>query len=87
MRYLFIALVLFISTTNAQTLTETYIELSVTDTIPVKIKQITYDYTPSSTEMGTDAVYEEDTDWEKLQKKVAEENKKLSERLTKELVK
>lgn len=87
MRHIFIALAFLIGTANAQTLTETYIELSITDTIPVKTKQITYDFTPSSTEMGTDAVYEEDTDWEKLQEKIAEENRKLSEKLTKELSK
>lgn len=72
---------------QAQTITDSYIELTVSDTIAMRLKSITYEFTPQSTEMSADAAYEENTDWEKAQKKVEQEAKEQQEKLMKDLTK
>lgn len=72
---------------QAQTVTERYIELSVTDTVPVRVKRIAYEFTPQAAEASADAIYEENSDWEKLQKKLEKEAKEQQEKLIKQLVK
>lgn len=79
--------VLFVTGMNAQTVTENYIELTVTDTMSMKVKRITYSFTPQGSEMYSDATYEESEDWEKMQKKVQEEAKQKSEKLKNKLTK
>jgi len=71
----------------AQTITEDHIELTVTDTLSMKVKRITYSFTPEAAEMHSDAVYEENEDWEKVQKRIEEESREKAEKLKKALVK
>lgn len=71
----------------AQTLTENYIELTVTDTISSKVERIVYTYTPEVAEMHSDAVYEESEDWEKVQKKIEAESREKAEKLKAKLAK
>lgn len=78
---------LFGSILGAQTITENHIELTVTDTLSMKVKRIIYSFTPEVAEMHSDAVYEESEDWEKVQKRIEEESREKSEKLKKELVK
>ncbi|HRF81071.1 MAG TPA: hypothetical protein PL070_13400, partial [Flavobacteriales bacterium] len=49
---------LLINVLSAQTLTENYIELTVTDTLSTKLKRISYSYTPQTAEMYSDATYD-----------------------------
>lgn len=68
----------------AQTLTESYIELTVTDTLPMSIKNIVYEVTPAD-EAAADVVYDDNTDYDKVQREAAERGRKLKERLEKDL--
>lgn len=72
---------LVVALASAQTVTESYIELTVTDTLSMKLERITYSFTPQAAEMHSDAVYEENEDWEKVQKKIAEESREKVEKL------
>mgnify|MGYP003382436643 CR=1 FL=1 len=76
MRTAFLSACLIATTLSAQTLTDQYIELIVTDTVPLRIKQLDYELTWS--DPGMDAGYDDNTDWEKYQRE-------QSERVTKEL--
>lgn len=82
-----IVLLFWTAVLSAQTMTEQYIELTVTDTMATKLKKIIYSYTPQSAEMHSDAVYEENDDWEKVQEKVEKESREKSEKLKAKLVK
>jgi hypothetical protein len=82
-----IVLLFWATVLSAQTMTEQYIELTVTDTMSTKVKKITYSYTPQTAEMHSDAVYEENDDWEKVQKKVEQESREKVEKLKSKLVK
>jgi len=83
----FVAALLATCTLSAQTLTENYIELTVSDTLSSKLKRITYFFTPQAAEMHSDAVYEESDDWEKIQKKIEEESREKADKLKSKLVK
>lgn len=72
---------------SAQTVTDHYIELTVTDTMSMKVKRISYSFTPQAAEMHSDAVYEESDDWEKVQKKIAEESREKADKLKAKLTK
>lgn len=72
---------------SAQTMTESYIELTVSDTLSSKIKRITYTFTPQAAEMHSDAVYEESEDWEKVQQKVEKEAREAADKLKSKLTK
>ncbi len=85
--FAFLIPALFGSILGAQTITEDHIELTVTDTLSMKVKRIIYSFTPEVAEMHSDAVYEESEDWEKVQKRIEEESREKSEKLKKELVK
>lgn len=78
---------LIVAALSAQTMTENYIELTVSDTLSSKIKRITYSFTPQAAEMHSDAVYEEGDDWEKVQKKIEEESREKTEKLKSKLMK
>lgn len=71
----------------AQTVTDHYIELTVTDTVSIKVKRISYSFSPQAAEMHSDAVYEENEDWEKAQKKIADETREKADKLKAKLVK
>jgi len=71
----------------AQVITENYIELTVSDTMSMKVKRITYSYTPQNAEMYSDATYEGDEDWEKTQKKIQKEAEEKAEKLKGKLTK
>lgn len=85
MRPLLLLCLLLATAVQGQTITDQYIELSVSDTVPMRVKRIVYTYTPQAAEMYSDAVYEENVDWEKAQKKVEKEAKEAAEKLKKEL--
>ncbi|HEY0979177.1 MAG TPA: hypothetical protein VGE21_17020 [Flavobacteriales bacterium] len=87
MRPFLLLAVLACTALQAQTLTENYIELSITDTIPMRVKRIAYDFTPQAVEASADAVYEDSEDWEKVQKKLEKEAKEKQEQLLKDLTK
>lgn len=70
---------------HAQTMTESYIELTVTDTLPMKLARILYTFTPQATEMNADVSFEDSEQWDKAQRKVEEETKQDAERLKKKL--
>lgn len=72
---------------QAQTITENYIELTVSDTMSMKVKRITYAYTPQNAEMYSDATYEGNEDWEKTQKKIQKEAEEKAEKLKGKLTK
>ncbi len=82
-----IVLLLSACVLSAQTLTEHYIELTVSDTLSSKIKRIHYTFTPQVAEMHSDAVYEESEDWEKVQKKIEAESREKAEKLKSKLTK
>jgi hypothetical protein len=82
-----LSLFLIVAALSAQTITDQYIELTVTDTMSMKVKRITYSFTPQTAEMHSDAVYEESEDWEKVQKKIAEESRRDAEKLKAKLTK
>ncbi len=81
------ALVLSASLNMGQTMTENYIELTVTDTLSARVKSITYSFTPQAPELHGDAVYEDSDDWEKVQKRIEAESREQAEKLKRELVK
>ncbi|MBK8340523.1 MAG: hypothetical protein IPK99_11270 [Flavobacteriales bacterium] len=83
MRTAFLATCLVATTLGAQTLTEQYIELMVTDTVPLRIKQLEYELTWS--DPGADGVYAEDSDWEKYQREQTERVEKELTKLEKEI--
>lgn len=83
---LFVAL-LATCTLFAQTVTDHYIELTVSDTMSMKVDRISYSFAPQAAEMHSDAVYEESDDWEKVQRKIAEETREKAEKLKARLVK
>jgi len=85
--FLTIPSLVLVAALSAQTVTDQYIELTVTDTMSMKVKRITYSFTPQGAEMYSDAVYEENEDWEKTQKKVQEEPKEKAEKLKGKLTK
>lgn len=78
---------LLINVLSAQTLTENYIELTVTDTLSTKVKRISYSYTPQTAEMYSDATYDGSDDWEKVQKKIRKESEEKAEKLKVQLAK
>jgi len=82
-RTAFLFACLIATTLGAQTLTEQYIELMVTDTVPLRIKQLEYEVTWS--DPGTDAVYGENGDWEKYQREQTERVGKELTKLEKEI--
>lgn len=83
MRTAFLAACLIATTLGAQTLTDQYIELMVTDTVPLHIKHLEYEL--SWSDPGTDAAYDDNMDWEKYQREQTERvNKELS-KLEKEI--
>ena len=87
MRILLLLATLIGLTLQAQTITEHYIELSVTDTVPVRTKRIVYEFSPQVAEASADAVYEENSDWEKLQRKLEKEATEAQATLIKALTK
>jgi hypothetical protein len=68
-------------TLHAQTITDNVIEITVSDTVPMKTKDILYEVTPVD-----DAApeYDENADYEKIQRQAEERLKQLRERLLKD---
>jgi len=54
--FLTIPSLVLVAALSAQTVTDQYIELTVTDTMSMKVKRITYSFTPQGAEMYSDAV-------------------------------
>jgi hypothetical protein len=85
MRTLLLLCLALTTAVQGQTVTDHYIELSVSDTVQMRVKRIVYTFTPQAAEMYSDAVYEENVDWKKAQKKVEKEAKEAGEKLKKDL--
>lgn len=85
MRSLVLPAVLCAAALNAQSVTDQYIELSVSDTITRPVKRIVYTYSLQGDEAKADAFYEEMADWEKVMKRVEKENVERLDKLGRKL--
>lgn len=83
--YLVLAAILCGALSNAQTIADNYIELSVSDTLPLKVKSISYSITPQDQSAVAEVAYDENTDYDKVQKEAQERATKLREKLEKDL--
>ena len=78
------AALLLSATINAQTIGDNYIELVVSDTVPVKLKSIAYDITVVDAEV-TEVAYNDGDDYEKYQRDLNERMTKANDRLKKDI--
>ncbi|MBK6775074.1 MAG: SIMPL domain-containing protein [Flavobacteriales bacterium] len=70
---------------SAQTISDNHIELTVSDTVPVRLKSIAYDITVMDAEV-TDVAYNDGDDYEKYQRELVERMNKAKDRLRKDLM-
>lgn len=70
--------------TAAQTLADNYIELTVTDTVPMRVKSITYNVTAQDPDADK-VTYDDNTDYDKVQREQAGRQQKATDRLRKDL--
>lgn len=83
MRILLLAAALLAGSLHAQTLSENYIELTVSDTVPMPIKAFVYEvFVEDETDYDG---YDDNTDWDKVQRELLEQRSKAFAKLEKEL--
>ncbi|MEO8068658.1 MAG: SIMPL domain-containing protein [Flavobacteriales bacterium] len=70
---------------SAQTIGDNYVELIVSDTVPVKLKSIAYDITVADPTI-TDIAYNDGEDYEKYQSELNDRMAKANDRLKKDLM-
>jgi hypothetical protein len=83
MRILLLTAALLAGTLQAQTLSENYIELTVSDTLPMPVKAYVYELFVED-ETNYDG-YDDNTDWDKVQQEILEKRSKAFAKLEKEL--
>ena len=84
MRHLLLPALLLSATLKAQTLTDQYIELTVSDTLALVVKSYVYEL--NVVDDTNYEGYDENTDWEKVQREVEEKRTKAPARLEKDVV-
>jgi hypothetical protein len=84
MRTLLLSSLLLATTLQAQTLTDQYIELTVSDTIAMVVKGYVYEL--NVVDDTNYEGYDENTDWEKVQREVEEKRTKALARLEKDVM-
>lgn len=84
MRHLLLPILLLGTALHAQTLTDDYIELTVSDTLPLQVKNIVYEIAPAD-EANVEVAYDENTDYTKVQQEALEQAKKRRKDLEKDL--
>lgn len=84
MRTLFLSCLLLATTLQAQTLTDQYIELTVSDTLALVVKGYVYEL--NVVDDTNYEGYDENTDWEKVQREVEEKRTKALARLEKDVM-
>jgi hypothetical protein len=84
MRTLLLSSLLLATTLQAQTLTDQYIELTVSDTIALVVKGYVYEL--NVVDDTNYEGYDENTDWEKVQREVEEKRTKALARLEKDVM-
>ena len=85
MRTLLLSTLLFSATLNAQTLTDQYIELSVSDTLSLVPTAYIYDLNVVDQEPVMEN-YDDNTDWERVQREQQERHTKALARLEKDVM-
>ncbi len=84
MRHLLLPALLLSATLNAQTLTDQYIELTVSDTIALVVKGYVYEL--NVVDDTNYEGYDENTDWEKVQRELNAKHEKALARLEKDVM-